>query len=223
MMRLAHSGAIAAFICLTLAGRTATALVKFDVAPRSAVLLSGKNAKWDTVVVETYVYNAGDTTYTNKGKTPLLYLDVRIDTVSAAKHYLAPGDSLEPFSGKMIKDTVTVLKTAFAVVTWVDPLKAFQSVPAVENLRVSTLYVDLHGKHDTVKVAGCPIPSVLEQPAFVPAGAGKVPTTLYNVVGRPVWSGLHDRGAFPAQLTLPEGVYLMVQGSATRLFRVPLR
>lgn len=220
-MRPSNLGAFAALICLALAGRTAMALVKLDVTPRSATLLSAKNAKWDTVVIETYVYNMGDTTYVNKGRTPLLYLDVRIDTVSAAKHYLAPGDSLESFAGRMIRDTITVLKAPFAIVTWTDPLKSFGPKPAVEELRVSSLYADLHPKRDTVRVPGCPIPTGLERPAYRLPGAGPVATTVYNVIGRPVWIGKLDRGALP--MGLSEGVYLVVQGGESRLFRIPSR
>jgi hypothetical protein len=223
MMRFPVNAACAALLCLALAPRPANALVKLDASPDSVALISSKHAKWDTVVIMTYLYNSGDTTFVNKGKTPLLYLDVRIDTISAAKHFLAPGDSLEPFTGKMIKDTLTVLKTAFAVVTWIDPNKSFQSEPAVANLRVATLYADMHPKHDTVRVAGCPIPTVLEHPFFRSPSEGKVKTTLFNVIGRPVWMGILARGAFPAEAGLSEGAYLMVQGSTTRLFRVPAR
>lgn len=223
MMRYATFAASAALASLFLAALPAAALPKLGITPRSAVLQSAKNAKWDTVVVETYVYNSGDTTYVNKGATPKLYVDVRIDTVSAAKHYLAPGDSLEAFTGKTIKDTLTVLKTPFALVTWTDPLKAFGPEPAVEDLRVSTLYVDLHPKRDTVRVAGCPIPTDVARPALLFPGMGKVPTTIYNVVGRPVWSGMRERASFPGSSGLSEGVYLMVQGADTRLFRVPAR
>ena len=193
--------------------------VKLSLTPRAAVLKSGKNAKWDTVIVETYVYNTGDTTYYNKGKTPLLYLDVRIDTVSAGMHYLQPGDSLEIFTGFMVKDTVTVLKTAFAVVAWADPLKSFGPVPAIEELRVSSLYVDLHPKVDTVRVPGCPVATGVPPAHVSPAVTGMVPSTVYNIVGRPVWSGAARAGELP-EVDLPEGAYLLLQGTQTRIFRI---
>ena len=43
------------------------ALLKLDVSPIGTKLLSSKNANWDTVEVQVYVYNSGDTTYYNKG------------------------------------------------------------------------------------------------------------------------------------------------------------
>lgn len=197
----------------------ASADVKLGIIPRGATLKSGKNATKDTVVVETYVYNGGDSTYVNKGKTSLLYVDVRIDTASAAKHYLAPGDSLEAFTGFMLKDTVAVPKTAFALIAWTDPLKSFGPVPAIEDLRVASLYVDLHPKLDTVYLAGCPVATEAHPAPSLPGVAGMVPTTVYNVAGRPVWSGMSRAGAQPA-IELPEGAYLLSQGTYARIFRV---
>jgi hypothetical protein len=222
---LMRCSVLSRLICLTLsvACGSAFAVVKLAVTPRSVNLLSSKNAKWDTVEVVTYVYNAGDTVFHNTGTTPLLYADVRLDTASIAKHYLKPGDSLNIFAGFMLKDTATVLKTAFAAVAWTDPLKSFGDKPAVEDLRVSSLYVNLHPKKDTVSLAGCPLPTGAEKPLVTPmAKQGIVPSTVFDIVGRPVWSGSARAGSVPG-IALPEGVYLLVQGADSRIFRISTR
>ena len=208
------------YICIAFLFAFAAADVKLGIIPRGATLKSGKNATRDTVIVETYVYNGGDSTYVNKGKTQLLYVDVRVDDGSVAKHYLAPGDSLEAFTGFMLKDTVTAPKAAFALIAWSDPLKSFGPVPAIEELRVASLYVDLHPKLDTVYLAGCPVATEMHPVhAALPGVSGMVPTAVYNVNGRPVWSGMSRAGGQPS-IDLPEGAYLLSQGSYARIFRI---
>ncbi|GEM_PF-6092160 len=209
----------------------AQAAIKFDITPHAVTLISAKNPKWDTVVVESYVYITGDAAYRNTGNTPKLYLEVRIDSLSAAKHYLKPGDSLETLSGFMVKDTVTVLKTPFAVVTWSDPLASFQKESTVENMRVSSMYFELHPRVDTVRVAGCPtMPAGLEGSGGFRSGYGSVAiapalpvaAVIYNLLGRPVWSGRALPGEIPKN-RLSAGTYLFAQGSAVLLFRVDPR
>ncbi len=198
------------------------ATLKLAVSPLGTKLLSGKNVKWDTVEVQVYVYNAGDTTYYNKGTTPLLYVEIKVDTLSIAKHYLRPGDSLKAYYGFKLTDTVTILKTPFSLVTWIDPLVSFYKLPAVEEMRISSMYVDLHPKTDTTFIAGCRPGTYVIKPFSWQAPFTQlvaVPTTIYNVIGKPVWTGKSQQGRIPSH-NFPEGVYLMVQGSENHIFRM---
>ena len=214
--------ALALLAALSLAG-PAHAKLTFSISPAEVNLLSSKDTRWDTVVVKTYIYVGGDSTYFNKGSKPLLIVDIRIDTASARKHYLQPGDSLEFLNGFYVLDTLTVIKTPFVVSTWADPLWSFQAASTVEELRVSSEYVNLHPKVDTVLIAGCPPgTTALRRPISRQSSSlrrGLVATTIYDVIGRPVWSGKLRDGEIPRDL-VPEGVYLMVQGSRHRTFRI---
>jgi hypothetical protein len=199
--------------------------IKFDITPHAVTLLSAKHAKWDTVAVESYVYVTGDSAYYNRTNKQLLFLDVRIDSLSAKKHYLKPGDSLETLSGFMVRDTLTVLKTPFALVTWADPFSSFQKEPSIEGMRISTMYFELHPRVDTLKIAGCPVTTALGEaggsadPALpLKNPESLVPTTVYNLLGRPVWTGLSHLGATPNNLMAP-GLYLLSQGASSRIFR----
>ncbi|MDB5103733.1 MAG: hypothetical protein JWP91_1422 [Fibrobacteres bacterium] len=203
----------------------ARAAISFEISPYSVKALSTKDPRWDTVVVQTYVYVSGDETYRNTGKTRMLYLDLRIDSLSVAKHYLEPGDSLEAINGFMIKDTLTVLKTPFAAVTWSDPQYVFEKETTVGNMRVSSQFVDLHPRIDTVKVAGCPLPTAIGPGArgrsvrAALSAAAPIPTTIYNLIGKPVWAGQSVPGRIP-ETALSEGIYLMSQTSGNRIFRI---
>lgn len=213
----------AALLAVLLASDAVHAVLTFSVKLHGVEMLSSKDPKWDTVVVRSYVYIDGDSTFYNRGTAPLLLLDVRIDSASARKHYLAPKDSLEFLHGFFLFDTLTVLKTPFVAATWVDPLWSFQKEPTVEELRVSSLYIDLHPKVDTILIAGCPPgPTRLRGPIGFRGGTlarEAVPTTIYDIIGRPVWSGRLPEGEIPRDL-VPEGVYLLVQGSRHRTFRI---
>ncbi len=221
-MKLCMSKTIFVLVFIAALFESSYATLKLTVSPLGTKLLSGKNVKWDTVEVQVYVYNAGDTTYYNKGTTPLLYVDIKVDTLSIAKHYLRSGDSLKAFYGFKLTDTVTILKTPFSLVTWIDPLVSFQKLPAVEEMRVSSMYVDLHPKRDTTYIAGCPPGTVWVRPFALQAPLTPlmvVPTTIYNVIGKPVWTGKSQQGRIPSH-NFPEGVYLMVQGSENQAYRI---
>jgi hypothetical protein len=198
------------------------ALLKLDVSPIGTKLLSSKNANWDTVEVQVYVYNSGDTTYYNKGTTPLLYVEIKVDTLSIAKQYLLPGDSIKALFGFKVTDTVTVIKTPFSLVTWVDPLVSFYKLPAVSEMRVSSMYVELHPKRDTTYIAGCEPGTYLIKPFSSPnlsTQSSVIATTIYNVIGKPIWTGKSQQGRIPGH-NFSAGTYLMVQGSENHIFRI---
>ena len=221
-MKFPMSKTILVFAFIAALFESSYATLKLAVSPIGTKLLSGKNVKWDTVEVQVYVYNAGDTTYYNKGTTPLLYVDIKVDTLSIAKHYLKPGDSLKAYYGFKLTDTVTIIKTPFSLVTWIDPLVSFQKLPAVEEMRVSSMYVDLHPKSDTTYIAGCRPGTVWVRPFALQAPfmqSKAVPTTIYNVIGKPVWTGKSPQGRIPSH-KFPKGVYLMEQGSGNQSYRI---
>jgi hypothetical protein len=189
-----------AFWFLVFAFSISHATLKLSVSPVGVKLLSAKNTKWDTVVVETYVYNSGDATYYNTGTAPLLIVDIMVDSLSIGKHFLKPKDSLETFTGFKLYDTVTVAKVPFALVNWIDPLRSFQKESAVEELRVTSIFIDLHPKMDTIYLAGCGPGGTTALSKLLPKNIrSKIenPYPIYNVIGQPLGEASHPSTQYP--------------------------
>jgi hypothetical protein len=106
----------------------------------------------------------------------------------------------------------------------------FQKESTVENMKVASRFFDMHPRADTVRLAGCPLTtgvfggSLFRDPGgaarYTGSGEGAVPTLVYDLLGKPIWSGLAHPGRIP-HYQFPQGRYLLSQGSLTLLFRVP--
>ena len=219
MRNLTKMGLAVAFTLGTLAG--VQAAPKFDISiSRSGIkLISSKNPNLDTFSVDSYVYNGGDG-WKNTGTTPLLYQQLMIGSTVLAKHYIKAGDSLESLSGFTVTDTVTAPRPAFALSSWSDPLTSFGKEPAVEGLRLVAFDLNFH--HQVVTLV-CPPSSIAPFPVVVsPLLAAAVPSTIFNVMGKPIWNGKLHTGELPEGI-LAEGVYILVQGSQHHSFRIGAR
>jgi hypothetical protein len=205
------------------------------VAPFTVDLKSSKSFLFDTVVVTSYLSNNG-TTNTLTQSFDATIISIGVDSFNIFAHKIPASYYMGPNTFVTFKDTLAVIKGSFSIHTWCDPLlffgegggqinnnirsQAYNFHPTTVHdtvLLIDTLKLAVHDTvkitvHDTVKIASAAAPKFS-------AAVVSVPSTVYDAIGRPEWSGMLAPGGFP-MVKLHEGLHLIVQGASARRFRV---